>query len=159
MSEIAKPYRVLLTGSRNYLNRDAILATVLDIWHDATEQDREVEWVHGDCKQGADALADEILTGLGFTPERHPADWDHCTGPKCKPAHRQRRGRSGTWCPTAGLDRDARMVVLGADECVAFVADCVKPNCRKPQPHGSHGASETARLADEAGIPVRPVEP
>ncbi|MGH3933771.1 MAG: SLOG family protein [Pseudonocardiaceae bacterium] len=52
------------------------------------------------------------------------------------PADWARHGRS------AGFRRDAAMVEAGADLCLAFVRD------------GSPGASHTARLADQTGIPT-----
>jgi hypothetical protein len=47
------------------------------------------------------------------------------------------------------------MVAAGADLCLAFIDPCTKQGCRKIQPHGSHGASHTADLAEKAGIPTR----
>ncbi|MGH3525755.1 MAG: hypothetical protein ACRDQ6_00390 [Pseudonocardiaceae bacterium] len=79
--------------------------------------------VHGGAR-GADQLADEVARGWGWTPEPHPADW-------------ARYGRS------AGYRRNAAMVTLGADVCLAFILD------------GSRGASHTAQLAHTAGIPTR----
>ena len=46
------------------------------------------------------------------------------------------------------------MVTLGAGLCLAWIMPCVKPYCRRPDPHGSHGATHCADLAGKAGIPV-----
>jgi hypothetical protein len=153
-------YRVLITASRSWTDRYKILVNLLEIWHDAEEGGLKVTWVHGDCKEGGDALADEILRQFGRVVERHPADWDVCAGSKCTPTHRKKkRWGGGTYCPTAGLDRDEHMVSLGADLVLAFINPCTDPKCKRKRAHGSHGASETARMADEAGIEVRVIEP
>jgi hypothetical protein len=47
------------------------------------------------------------------------------------------------------------MVNLGADIALAFIGPCIKPRCPRPQPHGSHGASGCADLAEATGIPTR----
>ena len=78
--------------------------------------------VTGACPRGADAIAERLWQARGGQAERHPADWS--TG----------RG--------AGFARNAAMVALGADACLAFIRD------------GSPGASHAARLAALAGIPV-----
>lgn len=149
-------YRVLITASRTITDRTYVAAGLLDVWHDATTLGQPVTWVHGDCPRGGDRISHGLLIGYGFTPERHPADWDVCRGPKCSPTHRRPKKSGGTYCPAAGLIRDAYMVALGADLCLAMVEPCADTRCRRPRPHGSHGASETARMARDAGIEVLP---
>lgn len=114
-----KPYRVLVTGSRNWENR-LVIRSALDLVHFA--QGRCV-LVSGACPTGADRMAEKHATYLRWTIERHPADWD-------------RYGKA------AGPRRNAEMVRLGADVCLAFIRD------------GSRGATHTARLARDHGIPT-----
>ncbi|WP_214103205.1 SLOG family protein [Acrocarpospora catenulata] len=150
---------VLITGSRDWTDREALHFAILETWHDALTEGRKVKWRHGGCKTGADALADELLRQHGFVPEVVEADWATCNGPKCTPRHRRRRIGGGTFCPAAGLHRDARMVDMGANLCLAFIMPCIRKDCRRPQPHGSHGASFTADRAEKAGIPTRRFTP
>lgn len=130
-----QPYRILVTGSRDWTDQDAIWEalgnTVAPI-----PIDREIVIVHGHCPRGADALADEWGRKYGATLERHPANW-HLEGKR------------------AGFIRNARMVNRGADVVLAFVGPCTSPRCRRTDPHPSHGASGCADLAEEAGIPVK----
>jgi hypothetical protein len=118
-----KPYRILVTGSRDWSDRDTIWRALGDTVA-PVPVDRELVIVHGHCPRGADAMADVWARKYGATIERHPANW-------------QLEGKR------AGFIRNARMVNLGADVALAFIKD------------GSRGASHTARLAEQAGIPVR----
>jgi hypothetical protein len=120
------PYRCLITGSRNWTDQDAIHNAIADTVRDVPA-DQELVIVHGLCPRGADAIADEWARKYGATVERHPANW-------------QLEGKR------AGFIRNARMVNLGADVCLAFVRN------------GSRGASHTAALAERAGIPTRRFE-
>ncbi|MCF6467357.1 DUF1768 domain-containing protein [Nonomuraea sp. MG754425] len=148
-----KPYVVLVTGSRTFKDwrtmRDVMAAIVTEHGPD------RVTFRHGRCSRGADMMADRLARQLGAHVEQRPADWDVCAGPNCTPPHRKQRGDGSTYCPGAGLHRDAAMVDDGAHECLAFIDPCAEPRCRGKKPHGSHGATETARMADEAGIHVR----
>lgn len=135
----AGPWRVLVTGSRNWSSHDP-LHHLLDTQHTAHPH---MTLVHGACAQGADAIADRWAISRGLSAdqvERHPAQWvQRGTG---------RRNRR------AGILRNAAMVDAGAAICLAFIGDCPKRDCDRPRPHGSHGAMHTARLAAEAGIPL-----
>ncbi|MDT0381401.1 DUF2493 domain-containing protein [Streptomyces sp. DSM 42041] len=123
------PYRVLVTGSRDWDSDERVWAALNDTRDEALITGRHLVVVHGACPRGADAHAARWCTTAtqfanGVTEERHPADWD-------------RHGRAAGFC------RNAEMVQRGADLCLAFIKD------------GSRGASHTARLAEQAGIPVR----
>jgi hypothetical protein len=116
------PFRILVTGSRTWTDteiiRNALLESAAKNW---------ITLVHGACPTGADDIADRFGRFCQWQVERHPADWG-------------RYGRS------AGFRRNAEMVALGADLCLAFIRD------------GSKGASNCADLAERAGIEVRRFE-
>ncbi|SES04072.1 SLOG family protein [Streptomyces qinglanensis] len=123
------PYRVLVTGSRDWPASNVVWAALNNARDEALITGRSLVVVHGVCPTGADAQArDWCLTANGFvngvTEEHHPANW-------------RINGRR------AGFIRNAHMVYLGADLCLAFIRN------------GSRGASHTAGLAEQAGIPVR----
>lgn len=119
--------RVLVTGSRDWQEWLPIWETIEDValgyWGS------EVVVVHGACPSGADKFASEwcqksIELHWNVTEEPHPADWT-------------RYGKS------AGFRRNAEMVNLGADLCLAFIRN------------NSKGATMTAELAQKAGIETR----
>ncbi|MET8694756.1 DUF2493 domain-containing protein [Streptomyces bauhiniae] len=116
-------YRILVTGSRTWdddtVIGEALSEAIRPVWHD-----RNVVIVHGACPSGADQMAHEWAEVFGVDVERHPADWNR-------------------YCKAAGPRRNAHMVHLGADLCLAFIRD------------GSRGATHCADLAEKAGITVR----
>ena len=131
--------RVLVTGSRNWPD-DGTVDAVLGRWL-AEECRTAAILVSGACPTGADAIAERVWAEHDLPIERHPADWEHCH-PGCQPGHRRRRRNGEEYCPSAGFRRNYEMVHSGIDICFAFINN------------NSPGASHTARLAMEAGIPV-----
>jgi hypothetical protein len=123
--------RILITGSRTWSDAWRI-AEAIEKAIDERHAD-DITIVHGACPSGADQLAAEYVESLSawfdnagrqLAEERHPADWS-------------RLGKR------AGFVRNAEMVKLGADVCLAFIRD------------GSRGATHTADLAEKAGIPTK----
>lgn len=82
--------------------------------------------VSGNCPQGADLLCENVAKSLGWNLELYPADWN-------------KYGKS------AGFQRNKIMVNLPpvANLCLAFIKN------------KSKGASMTARLAYQEGIPLK----
>lgn len=127
--------RLLVTGSRDWENDTAIAGAILQQW---------VRWgkppvtlVHGGAG-GADTMAanfvrsriidnpmDKYENGQWmFSIEQHDADWE-------------------TYGRSAGHKRNALMVDLGADACLAFMRN------------SSRGTMSCIRLAVASGIPTR----
>jgi len=142
-----KPYRILVTGSRDWDDRTAIWHALAFSAARALAVAPSVVVVHGACQDkrrrlcGADAHADSWAlaaqrTGAPVEIEQHPAE------------------NHGPW-PACGPFRNKHMVDLGADEALAFIGPCTSSRCHRPLPHPSHGASHCAHLAEQAGIPVR----
>jgi hypothetical protein len=151
---------VLVTGSRTWADVEPIHAALLDTWHGARQQGWPgIEVIEGQAS-GADSIAGAWVKahqphGVGHQPM--PAHWETCAA-DCPPGHR-RTAHDRTYCPTAGHRRNAAMVDLQPIICLAFIAPCTSPRCRKPKPHDSHGVDNCIRLARAAGIPVREVLP
>jgi hypothetical protein len=140
---VPRPYRILVTGSRDWDDIDLLTCELKAAIGEAVSLGRPVVVVHGDCPTGADAMADRLARSAGLTPEAHPADWEGpCRASSCKPGHRRRRRDGADYCPAAGLFRNAEMVAAGADACLAFIRN------------GSAGATGCADLAERAGIAV-----
>ena len=120
-------YRILVTGSRNWPDGDGnIISIAILRWLEeqgwVVGVDPNPVVVHGGAS-GVDTVVDQMVRGWGWIPECHLADW------VCY----------GRW---AGHRRNAEMVALGADVCLAF-------------PLGvSPGTRGCMRVAESAGIPV-----
>jgi hypothetical protein len=98
---VTKPYRILVTGSRDWQDQDAVHKALADTVRELPA-DREVIVVHGGCWAGADHIADDWAKAYGATVEVHYANWD-----------RHKRA--------AGPLRNRHMVELGADLCLSFI--------------------------------------
>lgn len=98
-----KPYRILITGSRNWPNLQTIHTAIADVVGDIPAH-QEIVLVSGACPRGADAIGEQWARQYGLTVERHPANW-------------QLNGKR------AGFIRNQLMVNLGADVCLAFIKD------------------------------------
>lgn len=113
--------RILITGSRDWTDVDLITSSLQAAWR-LLGSPTEGVLVSGSCRTGADAIAEEVWDRQGFPIESHPADWSI--------------GKQ------AGFVRNAEMVNLGADLCLAFIKN------------ESKGATMTATLAEKALIPT-----
>jgi hypothetical protein len=134
----AAPFRILVTGSRDWTDERAIAAALLEVRDRAvTAGPQRILVVDGACPTGVDEIAHRWARLWGWLTERHPADWN-------------RYGKA------AGFRRNAEMVAVGADTCLAFIRPCTKPGCpdHANGPHGSHGATDCADRAEGAGIPT-----
>jgi len=125
--------RILVTGSRDWRNRDAVWDALADAAARSSTALHDIIVVHGDCPTGADHDAYLWTLATGTTHEPHPADWTT-------------HGRK------AGPIRNRQMVRLGAEECLAFSRPCTSEKCPIIAVHGSHGTTETIDLAIRARI-------
>lgn len=91
-----RPLRILVTGSRNWDDRDAVIDALIE----RDDGVPEAVLVHGGAR-GADTMAANLAEMFGWAVEAHPADW-------------ARYGKS------AGFLRNVEMVSLGANICVVF---------------------------------------
>lgn len=122
--------RVLVTGSRDWSDHNAIHEALLD---HLTLQDTLVV---GDCPTGADAIALSEAKRTAANFEVHEAKWDEHTD-AC-PDWCKVRSR----CRIAGPRRNQEMVDSGVDICLAF-------------PLGeSRGTKDCMRRAKKAGVTV-----
>lgn len=141
----ADDYRVIVTASRDLADRNLVRNELEISLCTAIAYGIPLVVVHGHCGGGGDKFADEWALekkadGFPVDVERHPAQ-NHPTQD------------FGPW-PAAGPKRNKYMVGLGADECLAFIGPCTSPKCKRPMPHGSHGATGCADAARKAGITV-----
>lgn len=151
---------VLVTGSRTWDAVAPIHAALEDAWHDARQDGWPgIQVIHG-AATGADSIAgDWAETNRDHGVAHHPmaAEWERCA-PDCPPGHR-RRAHDVTYCPTAGHRRNAAMVAERPLLVIAFLMPCQRADCKRPQPHDSHGTADCIKTARRAGIAIREVRP
>lgn len=119
-------HRILITGSRNWIDTDSIVNTLGQYLSDLIKQGitkEEITIVHGDCPNGADNIADWLAIAWNLKVERYPADW-------------KQFGKS------AGFIRNKQMVDSGVHICLAF------------RYNKSSGTTNTIELAKKANVPV-----
>lgn len=134
--------RVLVTGSRDWDLPAQIGAILRDVaewaWNSRALLPAQITVVHG-AARGADLMADACAVSLGMKTEPHPANW-------------------AQFGKAAGSIRNAHMVSLGADLCLAFIRPCVRTapcDAALPAVHDSHGAAQCVKVATLAGITVK----
>jgi hypothetical protein len=143
MNSLWRPARILLTGSRTWTDRVRLEATLMDVWHDATQNGyTTILLTHGACPEGADAMGDEWAYANGAPQDPRPADWTGPCAPDCQPGHRRRRRDGTDYCPLAGHRRNQLMVDLQPQLVVAAHRG------------DSRGTADCIRRAETAGIPV-----
>jgi hypothetical protein len=122
-------FRLLITGSRDWSDKEVVVREMVLV---ARKFGQDVTLVSGNASKGGDAICESVAKDMGWVIERHPAKWN--------------RQDDGSFDRKAGFKRNKFMVMLGADACLAFIKD------------GSAGATNTAMLAELAGIPTKRVE-
>ncbi len=127
---------VLLTGSRTWV----LAKPVWDRLDSLHEEHGHLTVIHGAAKRGVDvfahiwALGQELADPTSVREWPFPADWANL-------------GRK------AGPIRNDEMARLGVDYCLAWIQQCLLPNCRRPGVHGTHGASDCVARARTYGVP------
>lgn len=142
---MSDPMRVLVTGSRTWDIPAAVERELDVVTMEARTTGRALIVVHGGNSRGADRIARDWARrkntdGWPVFQNIHAADWDAPCRADCLPGHRRTRKWGGDYCPAVGQYRNADMVALGADVCLAFIRD------------NSPGASGCASMAEERGI-------
>ena len=124
--------RILVTGPRDWTNGYLIAARLIDVSH---EHGSGVTLIEGGAK-GFDCLSRLAAELFGWTVETYKPNYS----------------LYARW--EAPFLRNQTMVDTGANVCVTGYLPCVLPNCKKPQPHGTHGTADCVDRAKKAGIAI-----
>lgn len=152
-----EPFRLLVTGSRSWSDATRVWGALTAL----ADQVDSLVVVHGAAGTGVDMMAHRWVVRqqasgrTDVSEDPYPADWEAPCRAECRIGHRRpRRDGVGSYCPAAGDYRNQEMVESepGIDACFAWIAPCSQRGCRNRKPHGSHGASDCAQRAEEAGI-------
>lgn len=131
---------ILVTGSRDWEDRDVINADLDQLWDLASGR---LTVMHGWCPTGADKIADDWATSRhGVTLRRFAADWTGPCRPECRPGHRRRVRNAPSYCPAAGAYRNQVMVDRRPDQVRAY------------QLNHSRGTQDCIDRARAAGLTV-----
>lgn len=132
-----------LTGSRKWADVPLLETTLFLVWHEALEVGYDgIELIHGDARDGADAMGDGWAVRNRVPRHRLPADWEGPCGPECQPGHRKPKRNGRTYCPLAGHRRNQQIIDRRPLMLVAA------------QVNQSTGTADCMRRAETAGIPV-----
>lgn len=123
--------RVLVTGSRDWPDQAALWSALDEVYENRTSREGIFMVVHGGAN-GADKMAMAWVRGkrrdgeLNIYHEMHQPNWN----------------QGGKFVPSAGHQRNQRMVDAGADLVLAFWRN------------NSSGTAGCIRAAQQAGLPV-----
>ena len=120
-------FRLVITGSRNWNDKNVILKELLEI-KDFYKED--VVLVSGHNPRGADAICEEIADIFNWSIETYPPEW---------------RDENGNFIKSAAFKRNSKMLADGADACLAF------------HKNNSEGTAHAVKTAQKLGIPTKVV--
>ena len=151
----ARPRRVLVTGSRTWIDEAVIAAALREHWTAGAVL------VTGACPRGADAIAERLWTAWGGQVERHPADWG--TGPgRWDGTQRRHDRRRGRCVPGVHPQRQPRgQPHSAAGRSGRYPGPPLRPpRTEREGPFGAHLRGCRARLHPPrlAGVRARPVQ-
>lgn len=108
--------RIMVTGSRDWDNKQTIDHALFNYWYTAGRVN-DIVLVEGGAK-GADALAKGCWEAAGLQTEQYPADWDQ-------------------YGKRAGILRNLRMLDTQPEAVLAFI--------KRNSPGATHAATEAER--------------